>query len=169
MPRRGRSCRCREKGHAMTKTSAHTHRIAAATRAVLVTAIVVIACWQTATVNAQSTDTAKGTVKGTVVVQSSGKPLSGVTVRLTGGPTDRPALQKLLDFFATRGVVVDPPKGEPNGAYFQNLIDTAAKQGVSLMNPEVQRNIATFENALASRFVSVTDSLGNFAITAVLP
>jgi len=158
----------------MTKTSAHTHEIGAATRVVLVTAIF-IACWQTVPVKAQvnapaqSTDTAKGTVKGTVVVQSSGRPLSGVTVRLTGGPTDRPALQKLLDFFATRGVVVDPPKGEPNGAYFQSIIDTAAKRGVSLMNPEVQRAIAAFENTLASRFVSVTDNAGNFLITAVLP
>jgi hypothetical protein len=159
----------------MTKTSAHKHEIGAATRAVLVTAILAIACWQTAAVKAQgnapaqSTDAAKGTVKGTVVAQKSGRPLSGVTVRLTGGPTDRDALKKLLDFFATRGVVVGLPTGEPNGAYFQNLIDTAAKGGVSLMNPEVQRNIAAFENAQASRFVSVTDNAGNFSIAEVLP
>ena len=104
----------------MLKTSAHRHEIGAATRAVLVTAIFAIACWQTVAVNAQGTaqaqsaDTSKGTVKGTVVGQSSGKPLSGVTVRLTGGPMDRPALKTLLDFFATRGVVVDLPTGEPN-------------------------------------------------------
>ena len=159
----------------MLKTSAHRHEIGAATRAVLVTAIFAIACWQTVAVNAQGTapaqsaDTSKGTVKGTVVGQSSGKPLSGVTVRLTGGPMDRPALKTLLDFFATRGVVVDLPTGEPNDAYFQNVIDTAAKHGVSLMNPEVQRNIGAFENALASRFVSVTDNAGNFLINAVLP
>ncbi len=158
----------------MTKTSAHTDEIGAVTRAVLVTAILAIACWQTADVKAQgapaqSTDAAKGTVKGAVIAQKSGKPLSGVTVRLTGGPTDRDALKKLLDFFATRGVVVALPKGEPDGAYFQSIIDTAAKSGVSLMNPEVQRNIAAFENTLASRFVSVTDNGGNFLITAVLP
>jgi hypothetical protein len=156
----------------MRKTSTHRHEIGAAARAVLVTAILAIACWRTAAINAQapaqSTD-GKGTVKGTVVVKKSGKPLSGVTVRLTGGPTDRPALKTLLDFFATRGVVVDPPTGEPNGAYFQNIIDTAAKRGVSLMNPEVQRAIAAFENTLASRFISVTDNAGNFLITAVLP
>src|SRR5262245_604239 len=103
----------REKVKAMTKTFAHLYRVSAATRVVLVAATFAIACWQTAAVQAQgnpaaqSTDTAKGTVKGTVVVQSSGKPLSGVTVRLTGGPTDRDALKKLLDFFATRGVAVD--------------------------------------------------------------
>src|SRR5262245_52291712 len=140
MPGRGR---CREKGQAMTKTSPHLHEIGAATRVVLMAAIFAIA---QGNAPAQSTDTAKGTVKGTVVAQSSGKPLSGVTVRLTGGPIDRPALQKLLDFFATRGVAVDPPTGEPNDAYFQNIIDTAAKRGVSLMNPEVQRAIAAFEN-----------------------
>jgi hypothetical protein len=162
------------KVQAMTKTSAHLQGIGA-TRAVLAAAIFAIACWQPAAVKAQGnapaqpTDAAKGTVKGTVVAQTSSKTLSGVTVRLTGGPTDRPALKKLLDFFATRGVVVDLPTGEPNGAYFQNIIDTAARQGVSLMNPEVQRNIAAFENALASRFVSVTDNAGNFLITAVLP
>ena len=158
----------------MTKTPAHTHEIGAVTRAVLVTAILAIACWQTADVKAQgapaqAADAAKGTVKGAVIAQKSGKPLSGVTVRLTGGPTDRDALKKLLDFFATRGVVVELPKGEPDDAYFQSIIDTAAKSGVSLMNPEVQRNIAAFENTLASRFVSVTDNAGNFLITAVLP
>ena len=56
-----------------------------------------------------------------MIAQKSGKPLSGVTVRLTGGPTDRDALKKLLDFFATRGVVVGLPKGEPDDAYFRAL------------------------------------------------
>jgi len=123
----------------------------------------------TATAIAQTPESPRGSVQGTVLNQKSGQPLSGVTVRLAGGPVDRGALQKLLDFFATRGVNVTAPAGEPNDAFFQSVIDAAAGKGVSLMNPEVQNAFGAFEQSLQSKFVSVSDGAGHFSMPNVVP
>jgi len=112
----------------------------------------------------------KGTVQGLVFSAGTNQPLSGVTVRLSGGPADPQAVDKLLGFFATRGVVVSPPPaGQLDDRFLQNLSDTAAARGLSLVNPEVQNAIGTFVNANRSRFTTVSDNAGRFAINGVPP
>ena len=110
-----------------------------------------------------------GTLQGIVTTAGTNQPLPGVKVRLSGGPTDPQAMQKLLGFFASRGVVVNPPSGQPDDRFFQNLRDTAAARGLSLVNPEVQNALMTFQMANDSRFTAVSDATGRFMIRSIPP
>jgi len=133
--------------------------------------LIVVGCLQLMAMGAQApvVEGEKGVLQGVVTSAGTNQPLSGVTVRLSGGPPDPQAAQKLLSFFATRGVVVSPPSGQSDEQFFQNLIDTAAARGLSMVNPEVQNALMTFQNTNDSRFTAVSDSAGRFTIRSIPP
>jgi hypothetical protein len=115
------------------------------------------------------TDTEKGILQGVVTSAGTNQPLPNVTVRLSGGPPDPQAVQRLLSFFASRGVVVNPQSGQSDDQFFQNLIDTAAARGLSMVNPEVQNALMTFQMANNSRFTGMSDAAGRFTIRSIAP
>ena len=73
---------------------------------------------------------ASGTIQGTVTKSESGEPLAGARISLAGGAAGAQAMQNLLAFAATQGVVVPAPQpGTTDEQILQSLLDAAIARG----------------------------------------
>jgi beta-lactamase regulating signal transducer with metallopeptidase domain len=114
--------------------------------------------------------TTKGTIQGVVTRAGTSAPIPGATVAISNAPFDPDALKTLLDFWALRGVTMNPQEpGQSDEKYFQILMDNIAAKGLSASLPENQIAIAQFRNRNTARYSAVTDTNGRFTIKDVAP
>ena len=114
--------------------------------------------------------TTKGTIQGVVTRAGTSAPVPGAIVAITNAPFDPDALKTLLDFWALRGVTMNPQQpGQSDEQYFQILMDNIAAKGLSASLPENQIAIAQFRARNTARYSAVADANGRFTIKDVTP
>jgi hypothetical protein len=114
--------------------------------------------------------TTKGMIEGVVTRSGTTAPVPGARVAITNAPFDPDALKTLLDFWALRGVTMNPQQpGQSDEQYFQGLMDNIAAKGLSASLPENQIAIAQFRTRNTARYSAVADSNGRFTIKDVAP
>jgi beta-lactamase regulating signal transducer with metallopeptidase domain len=114
--------------------------------------------------------TSKGTIQGTVTRAGSSEPIPGAFVAITNAPFDPDALKTLLNFWAQRGVTMDPQQpGESDEKYFQSLLDKINARGISVSLPENQIAIMQFRETNSERYSAMADANGRFTIRDIAP
>jgi hypothetical protein len=118
----------------------------------------------------RSAEADNGTIQGIVTRSGNAEPISGVRIRLSGGPLDPTALRQLLNFFAASGVVVNlPANGLPDDKFLQTLTDAAAARGLSMTSLEARTAMLAFRSTNDSRYTATSDRDGRFTIKNVMP
>ena len=109
---------------------------------------------------------ASGTIQGTVTKSESGEPLAGARISLAGGAAGAQAMQNLLAFAATQGVVVPAPQpGTTDEQILQSLLDAAIARGVPIGPADIQSALDRMGGAALP--TTTSDSSGRFTFANV--
>jgi hypothetical protein len=114
----------------------------------------------------QNPTSALGTVQGTVTKVGTNDPLPGARVSLAGGIAGTPAMQNLLSFAASQGIVIPtPPPGTTDERITQLLIEAATERGMPISPVDIQQALDKIGGATPP--VTTTDSTGKFTFSNV--
>jgi hypothetical protein len=108
-----------------------------------------------------------GSIRGAIIDAHSGAPIVEAQIRLTGGPIDPAALEKLKAALPRQ--IGIPPADLSLDQFIEALNDAAAAGGLALNNPQLTRAIAAFRSGNDARFKATTDMEGRFAIGNLPP
>jgi protocatechuate 3,4-dioxygenase beta subunit len=114
----------------------------------------------------QSPRSAFGTIQGTVTKSGSNDPLVGARVSLAGGIAGTSAMQNLLSFAASQGLVIPPPPpGTTDEQIAQAMMEAAIARGMPIGPADIQSALDRFGGATPP--VTTTDSAGRFTFANV--
>jgi len=114
----------------------------------------------------QTSPSAFGTIQGTVTKAGTNDPLPGARVSLAGGIAGTSAMQNLLSFAASQGLVIPPPPpGTTDDQITQALMDAAIARGMPIGPADIQSALDKIGGATPP--VTTTDSAGRFTFTNV--
>ena len=114
----------------------------------------------------QSPPSGFGTIQGTVTKTGTNDPLPGARVSLAGGIAGTSAMQNLLSFAASQGLVIPtPPPGTTDEQISQALMEAAIARGMPIGPADIQSALDKFGGATPP--VTTTDSSGRFTFTNV--
>jgi hypothetical protein len=114
----------------------------------------------------QGPPSAFGTIQGTVTKVGTNDPLPGARVSLAGGIAGTSAMQNLLSFAASQGLVIPtPPPGTTDEQITQALIEAAIARGMPIGPADIQSALDKFGGATPP--VTTTDSSGRFTFANV--
>jgi hypothetical protein len=118
-------------------------------------------------ISAQQNPTPRfGTVQGTVTKAGTNDPLPGARVSLAGGIAGTPAMQNLLSFAASQGLVIPTPSpGTTDEQITQALIQAATERGMPIGPVDIQQALDKIGGATPP--VTTTDSQGRFTFSNV--
>jgi hypothetical protein len=109
-----------------------------------------------------------GTIQGTVTKSGSGDPIAGAQISLGGGAAGAQAMQNLLRFAATQGLVIPtPPAGTSDDQIMQSLADVAMARGVPISPAALQSALDQFGGVAFPS--TTTDAAGHFTFANVQP
>jgi protocatechuate 3,4-dioxygenase beta subunit len=109
-----------------------------------------------------------GTIQGIVTKTGSGDPIAGAQISLGGGAAGAQAMQNLLRFAATQGLVIpSPPSGASDEQVMQSLVDVAMARGVPVSPADLQSALDQFGGVTFP--TTSTDAAGRFTFANVAP
>lgn len=109
-----------------------------------------------------------GTIQGSVTKSGSGDPIAGAQISLAGGAAGAQAMQNLLRFAATQGLVIPaPPPGTTDDQVMQSLADVAMARGVPISPASLQSALDQFGGVAFP--TTTTDAAGHFTFANVPP
>jgi hypothetical protein len=109
-----------------------------------------------------------GTIQGSVTKSGSGDPIAGAQISLAGGAAGAQAMQNLLRFAATQGLVIPaPPPGTTDDQVMQSLADVAMARGVPISPASLQSALDQFGGVAFP--TTTTDASGYFTFANVPP
>src|SRR5262245_48696445 len=84
-----------------------------------------------------------GTIQGTVTETTTGDPIAGVRVTISGSQYDPQAMNTFLQHLAGRGVSITAPSGPLDEKALQSVLDLAAAGGASPVFPATKTALET--------------------------
>jgi hypothetical protein len=109
-----------------------------------------------------------GTIQGVVTKSGSGDPIAGAQISLAGGAAGAQAMQNLLRFAATQGLVIPTPSpGTSDDQVMQSLADVAMARGVPISPASLQSALDQFGGVAFP--TTTTDAAGHFTFANVPP
>src|SRR5262245_4986582 len=79
-----------------------------------------------------------GMIRGIIARAGNGNPVPGATVTLQGGNVDPKAMEPLLNYAASQGIVITPLPGASTQEIIQSLANGAQARGIPLTVASIQ-------------------------------